>query len=40
MHQNSIPIVSYAVNLFVTERMLYCNAIREVAAICEAKLKV
>ena len=33
------PIVSYAVNLFVTERILYCNAIREVAAICEAKLQ-
>lgn len=33
------PIVLYAVNLFVTERMLYCNAIREVAAICKAKLQ-
>src|SRR5574344_1452582 len=32
------PIVSYASNLFTTERMLYCNAVSEVAAICEAKL--
>jgi hypothetical protein len=34
----SFPMVSYAVNLFTRERMLYCNAVKEVAAICEAKL--
>lgn len=34
----SFPIISYVVNLFVTERMLYCNAVKKAVAICEAKL--